>query len=78
MFPYDGSNKGVHMKNKEKLTLTLLVICLVLCVVAIIVAVVIDKNSPENDEVETTVQEEATTVYEGEPGDIDIDISDLF
>ena len=78
MFPSERNNKGVPMKNKEKLTLTLLVIVLVLCVVAIIVAAVIDKKSPKNDEAETTIQEEVTKVPDGEAGDIDIDISDLF
>lgn len=70
------------MEKKEKLTLTLLVVCLVLCVVAILIAVIVDKNADKNDSgdnvgAETTVKDE-TTEYVGEPGDIDIDISELF
>lgn len=63
------------MKNKQNLTLTLLIACLVLCVTAIVLAFVIKDNNSEKDGGETTVNQEEIT---GDIGDIDIDINDLF
>ena len=71
-------NKGVLM-NKRKLTFILLAVCVVLCVIALVIALVGggEETPGENDE-SSTVQQTEQNTYAGEPGDIEIDISELW